>query len=99
MLVWFLYVSLCIDFVVFKYDPPSNSSSAYSVYLLPYLWSYTDCNLSDADLLGNTTQGGGDGFEVVLDQWKPYYFASDGGNSHHCKDGLMKFYAVPWPHQ
>lgn len=83
-------------FAVFKYDPPSNSSSDYSIYLLPYLWSFAECDLSNAELLANATQGGGNGFEVNLDQWRPYYFAS-GGNL--CKDGLMKFYAVPWPQQ
>lgn len=96
-------MSLCLTeyfgFAVFKYDPPSNSTSAYSVYLLPYLWSFTECDLSNAELLANTTQGGGNGFEVVLDQWKPYYFTSGGDDSNYCKVGLMKFYAVPWPRE
>ncbi|KAF3453622.1 hypothetical protein FNV43_RR04063 [Rhamnella rubrinervis] len=87
------------DKLVFKYDPPSNSTSAYNIYLLPYLLSFTECDLSNAELLANSTQGGGKGFEVVLDQWRPYYFASGGDDGYHCKDGLMKFFAVPWPHE
>ena len=82
---------LCV--VVFKYDPPSDTDSlAYGVYKLTNLGSYLSCNFSSAELLANSTQGGGDGFEVSLSEWKPYYFASYG---KHCNDGHMKFFAVP----
>jgi len=48
-------------------------------------------------LLANATQGSGEGFEIVLKQWRPYYFASSGHNGFHCSAGLMKFFAVPLP--
>ncbi|KAK9269847.1 hypothetical protein L1049_025420 [Liquidambar formosana] len=84
------------DKLVFKYDPPSNNTSPHDVYLLPNLWSYLTCDLKKATLLANATQGGGDGFEYVLNKWRLYYFACSVGNGSHCKDG-MKFFAMPWP--
>lgn len=83
---------------MFKYDPPSDNGFAYGVYLLPNLASYISCNFTSAQLLANATQGIGDGFEVSLSQWRPYYFASYGDDGHHCDDGHMKFFSVPWPH-
>lgn len=48
--------------------------------------------------MANATQGGGEGFKFVLNQWGPHYFACGrGANSSHCNQGLMKFFAVPWP--
>ncbi|GLT57901.1 hypothetical protein SLA2020_308380 [Shorea laevis] len=77
------------DTLVFKYEPPHN------VYLLPNLWSYLTCDFSKAKLLANPKQGRKDGFAVVINQWRPYYFAS--GQGDDCKIGMMKFVAVPWP--
>ncbi|KAF4370017.1 hypothetical protein F8388_015813 [Cannabis sativa] len=71
---------------------------AYGVYELQNMGSYLSCNFSSAELIANSTQGGGDGFEVSLSEWKPYYFASYGDDGSHCNDGHMKFSAVPWPH-
>ncbi|XP_075652548.1 blue copper protein 1b-like [Castanea sativa] len=85
------------DTLVFKYVPPSDTSIAPSVYLLPDLWSYTTCDFRRAKLLANATQGSGEGFKIVLQQWRPYYFASSGHNGFHCSAGLMKFFAVPLP--
>ncbi|GMN40042.1 hypothetical protein TIFTF001_009267 [Ficus carica] len=85
------------DKLVFKYNPPRSASTVYSVYLLPNLYSYITCDFSDAKLLADPKQGGGRGFVVELNQWRPHYFASNGGNGRHCNDGLMKFFAVPWP--
>lgn len=82
---------------MFKYNPPRSASTVYSVYLLPNLYSYITCDFSDAKLLADPKQGGGRGFVVELNQWRPYYFASNGGNGRHCNDGLMKFFGVPWP--
>ena len=85
------------DWSVFKYPSPKNARSVYSVYLLPNLWSYVTCDFSQAKLLADHKQGGGQGFAVALNQWQPFYFASNGGSGRHCKDGLMKFAAVPLP--
>ncbi|XP_062079686.1 uncharacterized protein LOC133784287 [Humulus lupulus] len=87
------------DKLVFKYNPPRSAASAYTVYLLPNLLSYIRCDFSKSKKLANSNQGSGLGLTVELNQWRPYYFASNGGkgNSSHCKDGLMKFFAVPWP--
>ncbi|KAB1220391.1 hypothetical protein CJ030_MR3G009851 [Morella rubra] len=86
------------DKLVFKYAPPSDSSShAYSVYVLPDLWSYITCDFRRAKLLANERQGSGEGFVVVLNMWRPYYFASGGQNGALCSEGLMKFFAVPLP--
>ncbi|XWS14654.1 hypothetical protein CRYUN_Cryun35bG0027800 [Craigia yunnanensis] len=79
------------DSLVFKYE----NTPAHSVYLLPNLWSYLTCDFSKAKLLANPTQGKGDGFTFVLNQWRVFYFASAEGND--CKDGLMKLIVVPWP--
>lgn len=83
---------------VFKYSAPSNAG-AHDVYLLPDLWSYITCDFRRAKLVAKATQGGGQGFKFVLNQWRPHYFAcGQGANRSHCKQGMMKFFAVPWPH-
>ncbi|KAE8727913.1 putative Thioredoxin superfamily protein [Hibiscus syriacus] len=79
------------DTLVFKYD----NTTAHSVYMLPNLWSYLQCDFSKAKLLANTTQGEGDGFRFVLNQWRVFYLAS--GEANDCKDGQMKLVVVPWP--
>ncbi|KAH7575196.1 hypothetical protein ACOSP7_005357 [Xanthoceras sorbifolium] len=84
------------DVLVFKYDPPSSQMPfAHSVYLLPNMRSYLNCDLSRAKLIANTTQGGGKGFEFVLKRWKPYYFACAEHDGIHCRDGGMKFFVMP----
>ena len=82
---------------VFKYPPPSNSTAAQSVYLVPNMWSYTTCEFRGAKLLGNVAQGAGEGFKVELTQWRPYYFASAEDHAMDCIAGLTKFIAVPYP--
>ncbi|XWS24282.1 hypothetical protein CRYUN_Cryun28dG0087600 [Craigia yunnanensis] len=79
------------DTLVFKYQ----NTPAHSVYLLPNLSSYLTCDFSNAELLAKPTQGQGDGFTFVLNQWRVFYFAS--AESNDCKDGLMKLVVVPWP--
>ncbi|KAK8683841.1 hypothetical protein V6N13_039887 [Hibiscus sabdariffa] len=89
-----IILSVCSDLpnmAVFKYD----NATAHSVYMLPNLWSYLVCDFSQAKLLSNPAEGGGDGFEFVLNQWRVFYFASGEGND--CEDGLMKLVVVPWP--
>lgn len=80
---------------VFKYDPPTNSTGPHSVYLLPNLWSYIHCDLSQAKMVAGPTQGGGNGFEFVLKSWQPYYFACGEHGGAHCKDGMMRFFVFP----
>ncbi|PPD75416.1 hypothetical protein GOBAR_DD27653 [Gossypium barbadense] len=80
--------------IVFKYDPPSNTTFPHSVYLLPHLKSFLNCDLRKAKMIANPTQGSGNGFEFVLKKWKPYYFACGERNGFHCKVGLMKFAIV-----
>ncbi|XP_031266605.1 uncharacterized protein LOC116125011 [Pistacia vera] len=94
---WALKTPFCVDDVlVFKYDAPNATTFPHSVYLLPDFVSFLDCDLSRATLVANTTQGGGDGFEFVLKDWlRPYYFACGENKGLHCKDGNMKFAAVP----
>ncbi|KAH1030783.1 hypothetical protein J1N35_042957 [Gossypium stocksii] len=82
------------DTLVFKYDPPSNTTFPHSVYLLPHLKSFLNCDLRKAKMIANPTQGSGNGFEFVLKKWKPYYFACGERNGFHCKVGLMKFAVV-----
>ncbi|KAE8674532.1 putative Thioredoxin superfamily protein [Hibiscus syriacus] len=79
------------DTLVFKYD----NTTTHSVYMMPNLWSYLQCDFGKAKLLANTTQGEGDGFRFVLNQWRVFYFAS--GEANDCKDGQMKMVVVPWP--
>ncbi|XP_062019776.1 uncharacterized protein LOC133736335 [Rosa rugosa] len=83
------------DTLVFKYDPPTNSTRPHSVYLLPNLWSFINCDLSHAKMVGSPTQGGGNGFEFVLKSWQPYYFACGEHGGAHCKDGMMRFFVFP----
>lgn len=82
---------------VFKYATTSNESQQHSVYLLPNLYSYVQCDFRQAQLLSNPSEVEGDGFSYVLTQWRPHYFASGEGNATDCTDGLMKFFAVPLP--
>ncbi|XP_023007478.1 extensin-like isoform X3 [Cucurbita maxima] len=77
------------DILVFKYDP------SHSVYLLPNMQSLVDCDFGTAKMVANLTQGSGDGFEFVLNQQNPYYFACGEGNGFHCKLGSMKFSVTP----
>ncbi|KAL7592049.1 hypothetical protein Lser_V15G34509 [Lactuca serriola] len=83
------------DTLVFKFDPPSTTNlHPHSIYLLPNLWSFLRCDLKWAKLVANTSQGGGEGFEFVLNKWKPYYFACGESNGFHCQSG-MKFSVMP----
>ncbi|KAG5033926.1 hypothetical protein GLYMA_04G036600v4 [Glycine max] len=82
------------DTLVFKY-PGNSTTLAQSVYLLPNQWSYITCEFRGAKLLGNATEGDGEGFKVELNQLTPYYFASAEGNFYDCIAGLSKFIAVP----
>ncbi|GLT37000.1 hypothetical protein SLA2020_113440 [Shorea laevis] len=88
------------DTLVFKYDSP-NVTFSHSVYLLPNLWSFINCDFSQAKMVANITEGRGNGFEFVLKQWRPHYFAcGEGPNRFHCKNGNMKFFVMPllrWP--
>ncbi|XP_022947106.1 extensin-like isoform X2 [Cucurbita moschata] len=77
------------DILVFKYD------RTHSVYLLPNMQSLVDCDFGTAKMVANLTQGSGDGFEFVLNQQNPYYFACGEGNGFHCKLGSMKFSVTP----
>ncbi|GLT37328.1 hypothetical protein SLA2020_242590 [Shorea laevis] len=89
------------DTLVFKYDSP-NKTFSHSVYLLPDLWSFKNCDFSGAKMVANITEGRGNGFEFVLKQWRPHYFAcGEGPDRFHCKNGNMKFFVMPllrWPY-
>ncbi|XP_059435991.1 uncharacterized protein LOC132168925 [Corylus avellana] len=86
------------DTLVFKYDPPTeNTTIPHSVYLLPNLRSFLTCNLTGAQMLADVTQGGGQGFEFVLKNWKPHYFACWQHDGIHCSLGKMKFFVMPMP--
>ncbi|KAJ0441935.1 putative Phytocyanin domain, cupredoxin [Helianthus annuus] len=83
------------DTLVFKFDPPSDTNiHPHSVYLFPSLWSFLRCDLRWAKRVANTSQGEGEGFEFVLNKWKPYYFACGESNGFHCQSG-MKFFVMP----
>lgn len=85
---------------VFKYNPPSeNNIHPHSVYLLPDFWSYKSCNLTNAVILADESQGSGNGFEFKLEKWQPYYFACGGGNGFHCLNGTMKLFVMPQLHR
>ncbi|KAL2512152.1 Cupredoxin superfamily protein [Abeliophyllum distichum] len=83
------------DKLVFKYDPPNDTTFPHSVYLLPNFWSFQNCDLRGAKNIAQVTQGGGEGFEFVLKRWQPYYFVCGERNGFHCKVGMMKF--AVWP--
>ncbi|KAK6121402.1 hypothetical protein DH2020_044852 [Rehmannia glutinosa] len=83
------------DTLVFKYDPPNDTTFPHSVYLLPNLWSYQNCDLKRAKKIGEVNAGAGEGFEFVLKRWQPHFFACGERNGFHCKVGLMKF--TIWP--
>lgn len=80
---------------VFKYDPLNSTTFPHSVYLLEDLWSFIRCDLRRARLVGNVTQGGGKGFEFVLKEARPHYFACGERQGIHCKEGLTKFCVAP----
>lgn len=86
--------TVCI-LAVFMYDPPNGTTFPHSVYLLKDFRSFITCNLKKATLVGNVVQGGGTGFNFVLKERKPYYFACGERGGVHCNMGLMKFSV--WP--
>ncbi|GMJ00551.1 hypothetical protein HRI_003724300 [Hibiscus trionum] len=83
------------DTLVFKYDPPSNTTFPHSVSLLPNLRSFRNCDLKKAKMVANQTQGAGNGFHFVLKKKKPYYFVCAERDGFHCNVGLMKFTVAP----
>ncbi|KAK3025633.1 hypothetical protein RJ639_042131 [Escallonia herrerae] len=82
------------DTLVFKYDAPT-ATRAHSVYLLKNFRSFLTCDLTGATKVADTTQGVGEGFEFVLKNWQPHYFACGEGNRFHCSNGTMRFFAMP----
>lgn len=50
---------------VFKYDPPTPNTFPHSVYMLPNLQSFIKCDLRNAQMQGNATQGAREGLEFV----------------------------------
>ncbi|KAL4615503.1 hypothetical protein ACB092_07G130000, partial [Castanea dentata] len=81
--------------LVFKYDPPTPKTFPHSAYLLPNLQSFIKCDLKNAKIAGNTTQGAGEGFQFVLKTSQPHYFACGERNGFHCINGTMKFFVIP----
>ncbi|CAA2985367.1 CUB and sushi domain-containing 3 [Olea europaea subsp. europaea] len=51
------------DTLVFKFDPPNDTTFPHSVYLLPNLWSFQNCDLRRAQKIAHVTQGAGEGEE------------------------------------
>ncbi|KAL0376110.1 UNVERIFIED_CONTAM: hypothetical protein Scaly_0728600 [Sesamum calycinum] len=47
------------DTLVFKYDPPNDTTFPHSVYLLPNFWSFQNCDLKRAKKIGEVSDGGG----------------------------------------
>ena len=80
---------------VFKYDPPTPKTFPHSVYLLPNQESFIKCDLKNAKMQGNTKQGAGNGFEFVLKESQPHYFACGEHDGIHCLNGTMKFSVTP----
>ncbi|PIN05220.1 hypothetical protein CDL12_22239 [Handroanthus impetiginosus] len=83
------------DTLVFKYDPPNDTTFPHSVYLLPNFWSFQNCDLRRAIKIGEVNAGAGEGYEFVLKRWQPHFFACGERNGFHCKVGLMKFMVGP----
>ncbi|XP_050259952.1 uncharacterized protein LOC126705035 [Quercus robur] len=83
------------DTLVFKYDPPTPKTFPHSVYLLPNHESFIKCDLRNAKMQGNTKQGVRNGFEFVLKESQPYYFACGEHDGIHCLNGTMKFFVTP----
>ncbi|KAF5745676.1 CUB and sushi domain-containing protein 3 [Tripterygium wilfordii] len=86
------------DTLVFKFDAPSDTNPfQHSVYLLRSFWHFLACDFRGAKMVANVTQGGGEGFEFRMNRWMPYYFACGEHDGAHCRDGQMKFIAMPLP--
>ncbi|XP_034682201.1 uncharacterized protein LOC117911883 [Vitis riparia] len=83
------------DTLVFKYDPPNSTTFPHSVYLLPNFGRFLTCDLSRAKQVATVAQGGRKGFEFVLKNLWPHYFACGEHNGLHCKEGMMKFSVMP----
>lgn len=95
-------MSLINVYVVFKYEAPNATTHAHSVYMFSNLRSYLKCDLKNAKMVGNTTQGTGKGFKFVIKKWQPHYFGCGERNGLHCTTGQMKFAVMPmfrpfWP--
>ncbi|KAL5982396.1 hypothetical protein ACLOJK_016467 [Asimina triloba] len=83
------------DTLVFKYDPPNTAKHPHNVLLLKNRKSYRSCDVQNARIVADETQGGGSGFEFVLGDRKRYFFACGMKNGVHCMFGNMKFYVSP----
>ena len=83
---------------VFKYDPPTPKTFPHSVYLLPDHDSFIKCDLKNAQRQGNPNQGAGEGFQFVLKNKQPHYFACGEHDGIHCRNGTMKFFVTPIDH-
>ena len=83
---------------VFKYDAPNATTHPHSVYLFSDFWSFMKCDLKSAKMVGNITQGVGEGFQIVLKKWQPYFFACGERDGFHCTNGGMKFSVMPMLH-
>lgn len=90
-----MMVTVVVVGSVFKYDPPNGTTFPHSVYMLPNMWSFLKCDLRKAKQVATVAQGGGKGFEFVLKNWWPHYFACGEHDGLHCKDGVMKFLVMP----
>ncbi|KAK7819293.1 cucumber peeling cupredoxin [Quercus suber] len=87
------------DTLVFKYDPPTPNTNPHNVYLLENLERFIKCDFTNAQKVANETQGGGEGFEFVLERpWQPHYFACTVHEGIHCLNGTMKFFVTPICH-
>ncbi|KAL4381137.1 hypothetical protein AHAS_Ahas04G0103400 [Arachis hypogaea] len=81
---------------VFKYEAPNTTNPfQHIVYLFSNLWSFIKCDIKKAKRVAKATQGGGEGFKLVLNKWQPYYFACGEKNCFHCNNDLMKFVVFP----
>ncbi|WOK92202.1 hypothetical protein Cni_G00893 [Canna indica] len=83
------------DTLVFMYDPPNATTFPHNVYLMKNLRRFLACDLKKATLLATAVQGGGNGFEFVLQKRKPHYFVCGESGGVHCKVGMMKFAVLP----
>ncbi|RWR92504.1 CUB and sushi domain-containing protein 3 [Cinnamomum micranthum f. kanehirae] len=86
------------DTLIFRYDPPSNTTVPHNVYLLTRA-QFENCSFVGAKLVASVNQGGGSGFKFILrKRKKPYYFACGVHEGGHCSAGLMKFSVLPFAH-
>ncbi|KAJ7534409.1 hypothetical protein O6H91_13G093200 [Diphasiastrum complanatum] len=78
----------------YKNSSLGNFTIYHNVHLLRDFEHFLNCDFSDSYEVADSSQGEG-GFEFILSELRPYFFACDAGEGFHCRNGPMKLLVMP----